>query len=91
MSDRTEFPSWYLVEYRMEKHRDGGDGVECGESPDCGESPSSGGVDEGKGKQRLANTVVQYLEHQHGNMEPAQCMLLAQIPETEGKNVEIVC
>ena len=67
----------------MEEHHDGGDGVECSQGPDGREPPRSGGVYEGEGKQRLANTVVQYLEHQHGDVEPAQCMLLAQIPATE--------
>ena len=63
MSDGAEFPSWRHVEYGVEDHHDAGDGVECSESPDGGEPPRSGGVDEGEGEQRLANTVVQYLEH----------------------------
>ena len=80
MSDGAEFPSWCRVENCMEDHHDGGDGVECGQGADGGEPPRSGGVDEGKGDQRLAHTVVQYLEHQHGNVEPAQGMLFIKIP-----------
>ena len=83
MSDGAELPSWRHVEYCMEEHHDAGDGVECGEGPDGGEPPRSGGVDEGEGEQRLAHTVVQNLEHQHGNVEPAQGMLFTQIPETK--------
>ena len=81
MSDGAEFPSWRHAEYCMEDHHDASDGVECGQGADGGEPPGSGGVDEGEGKKRLANAVVQNLEHQHGNLEPAQCTFLIKIPE----------
>ena len=80
MSNGAELSSWRLVEYRMEDHHDASDGVECGQGADGGEPPRSGGVDEGKGNQRLAHTVVQNLEHQHDNVEPAQGELLIEIP-----------
>ena len=80
MSDGAELPRRCPVEYRMEENHDGGDGVECDEGSDGGEPPRSGGVDEGEGDQRLAHAVVQNLEHQHGNVEPAQGVLFTQIP-----------
>ena len=50
MSDGAELLSWCDVEYCMEDHHDGGDGVECGKGPDGGEPPGSGGVDESEGE-----------------------------------------
>ena len=79
MSDGAEVPRRCPVEYRMEDHHDGGNGVKCDEGSDGGKRPGSGGVDEGEGNQRLANTVVQNLEHQHDNVEPAQGELLIEI------------
>ena len=80
MSDGAKLSNWCRVENCMEDHHDASDGVECGEGADGGEPPRSSRVDEGEGDQRLAHTVVQNLEHQHGNVKPAQGMFFTQIP-----------